>query len=46
MSANASPEGVAGGVLRIDTDGDLATAEMMIRFSAGTSLVETDLILA
>jgi hypothetical protein len=33
-------------LLRIDTDGDLATAEMMIRFSAGTSLVETDLILA
>ena len=36
----------SSGLLRIDTDGDLATAEMMIRFSAGTSLVETDLILA
>jgi hypothetical protein len=34
------------GLLRIDTDGNLATVEMMIRFSAGTTLVESDLILA
>ncbi len=36
----------AAGLLRIDTDGDTATAEMLIRFSAGTTLMEGDLILA
>ncbi len=34
------------GLLRIDTDGDLATAEMMIRLTGGASLAVTDLILA
>jgi Ca2+-binding RTX toxin-like protein len=36
----------ATGLLRIETDGTLTTAEMVIRFAQGTSLVETDLILA
>lgn len=32
-------------ILRIETDGDLATAEMLIRFDAGTTLALGDLIL-
>ena len=35
----------SSGLLRVDTDGDLATAEMVIRFALGTTLAESDLIL-
>lgn len=34
------------GLLRVDTDGNLATVEMLIRISVETTLVENDLVLA